>query len=184
MSSTFSTIPYLYPQNKTHITTMTTSEDTRTVDYEIREATTADFPVIIELIRELAFYEMAPEKVTNSVEQMEGEADLFQCVLAVDATGRVLGMALWFYAYYTWVGKSLYLDDIYVREAYRGNGIGGALLERVFAAARAAGCKRVRWQVLDWNTPAIEVYKRYGADIDDQWLNCSFDQEGISRFPE
>ncbi len=163
---------------------MTTPEDTRTIDYEIREATSADFPVIIELIRELALYERAPEKMTNSVEQMEQEADLFRCVLAVDATGRVLGMALWFYAYYTWVGKSLYLDDIYVREESRGYGIGGALLKRVFADARENGCKRVRWQVLDWNEPAIEVYKRYGAEIDSEWLNCSFDRQGINLFPE
>jgi GNAT superfamily N-acetyltransferase len=161
----------------------TTSKEKNNIDYVIREATRADFPVIIELIRELALYEKAPEKVTNSVEQMEQEADLFRCLMAENSNGEPLGMALWFYAYYTWVGKSLYLDDIYVREAFRGNGIGGALLERVFAAARAAGCKRVRWQVLDWNTPAIEVYKRYGADIDDQWLNCSFDQEGIEMFP-
>lgn len=163
---------------------MSISNKQASLDFVIREATRKDFPVIIELIRELALYEKAPEKVTNSVEQMEQEADLFRCVLAIDATGRVLGMALWFYAYYTWVGKSLYLDDIYVREEYRGNGIGGALLRRVFADAREKGCKRVRWQVLDWNTPAIKVYKRYGADIDDEWLNCSFDREGISRFPE
>jgi len=162
---------------------MSISNKKASLDFVIREAKREDFPVIMELIRELALYEKAPEKVTNSIEQMEQEQGLFECLLAEDASGRVLGMALWFYAYYTWVGKSLYLDDIYVREAYRGNGIGGALLKRVFAAARGAGCKRVRWQVLDWNEPAIEVYKRYGAVIDDEWLNCSFDKDGIDSFP-
>jgi len=90
-------------------------------------------------------------------------------------------MALCFFAYYTWVGKSLYLDDIYVMESYRGQKIGTELLKKVFEIAQKEGCKRVRWQVLNWNKPAIEMYEKIGAEIDDEWLNCSFDSEGIKK---
>ncbi len=148
----------------------------------IRKATESDFPEILSMIKELALYEKAPEKVTNSVEQMEHEKDLFRCYIAEKETGEPVGMALYFFAYYTWVGKSLYLDDIYVKEQYRKHKIGSALLKKVFEDARAENCKRVRWQVLDWNEPAIQVYKRYGAEFEDEWLNCSFDEEGIMNF--
>jgi len=149
-----------------------------------RKASEEDFPAVLGLIKELALYEKAPEKVTNSVEQMQNEQHLFRCYVAEKQDGEIIGMALYFFAYYTWVGKSLYLDDIYVKPAYRKHKIGSALLRQVFRDARAEQCKRVRWQVLDWNTPAIEVYKRYGAEIADEWLNCSFDEEGIRWFPD
>ncbi len=150
--------------------------------YTIRRATEKDFPAILAMIRELALYEKAPEKVTNSVEQMRKEKDLFRSFIVEKADGEPIAMALYFIAYYTWVGKSLYLDDIYVKEPYRSYGIGSALLRKVFEDARAEGCKRVRWQVLNWNEPAIQVYKRYNAEIDDEWLNCSFDEKAIREF--
>jgi GNAT superfamily N-acetyltransferase len=150
------------------------------MNVQIREATRDDFPAILEMIRELALYEKAPEKVTNTVAQMEAEQSLFRSFVAVDERGETIGMAVCFFAYYTWVGKSLYLDDIYVKEPYRGLKVGGALLKRVFELANAEGCKRLRWQVLNWNEPAIAVYQRYGSEIDDEWLNCSFDEEGIA----
>lgn len=152
------------------------------MQYTIRSATEDDFPAILSMIRELALYEKAPEKVTNTVEQMKREQDLFRSFIVEKDDGEAIGMALYFFAYYTWVGKSLYLDDIYVKEPFRQYGIGSALLKRVFEDARAEGCKRVRWQVLNWNQPAIEVYKRYHAEIDDEWLNCSFDEDAISAF--
>jgi GNAT superfamily N-acetyltransferase len=148
----------------------------------IRKATEADFPAILSLIRELALFEKAPEKVTNTVAQMQQEKDLFGCYLAESDNNEILGMVLYFFAYYTWVGKSLYLDDIYVKEPYRKQKIGTALLNKVFDVAREENCKRVRWQVLDWNQPAIKMYKKAGAEIDDEWLNCSFDTEGIKNF--
>lgn len=152
------------------------------MNFTLRKATEADFPDILALINELALFEKAPEKVTNTVEQMKQEKHLFGCYVAVTDTGEVAGMALWFFAYYTWVGKSLYLDDLYVKEKYRRHKIGTALLNKVFEVARAENCKRVRWQVLDWNTNAIEMYKKAGASIDDEWLNCDFEHEGISNF--
>jgi len=148
----------------------------------IRKASEEDFPAILLLIKELAAFEKAPEKVTNSVEQMKKEKDLFQCHVAETETGEIVGMAIYFFAFYTWVGKSLYLDDIYVKESFRGQKTGTELLKKVFEVAQKEECKRVRWQVLNWNKPAIEMYKKRGADIDDEWLNCTFDYDGIKNF--
>jgi len=148
----------------------------------IRKATTQDFPAILSLIMELAEFEKASEKVTNRVEQMESEKDLFGCFVAETEENGIVGMALYFFAYYTWVGKSLYLDDIYVKESVRGHRIGKELLKKVFEVADEEGCKRVRWQVLNWNSPAIEMYRKCGAEIDDEWLNCSFEHEAIRNF--
>ncbi len=152
------------------------------MNYNIRKATEKDFPAILSLIKELALFEKAPEKVTNSVEQMIEEKDLFQCLVSETEEKEIAGIALFFFAYYTWVGKSLYLDDLYVKESYRGNKIGTELLKKVFDIAKAENCKRVRWQVLNWNTPAIEMYEKCNANIDDEWLNCDFDYQGIKEF--
>jgi GNAT superfamily N-acetyltransferase len=148
----------------------------------IRQASEDDFASILSLIKELALFEKAPDKVTNSIQQMQKEKDLFRCHVAETETGEIVGMALYFFAYYTWVGKSLYLDDIYVRESFRRHKIGTELLKKVFEEAKKEDCRRVRWQVLNWNKPAIEMYRKYGAEIDDEWLNCNFDQEGIKNF--
>lgn len=148
----------------------------------IRKASDGDFPSILLLIKELAAFEKASDKVTNTVELMREEKDLFHCFVAETETGEIVGMALFFFAYYTWVGKSMYLDDIYVKEEFRKNKIGTALLRKLFEVARSENCKRVRWQVLDWNQPAIQMYKKCGAEIDDEWLNCSFDKDGIKNF--
>ncbi len=148
----------------------------------IREATEADFPAILSLIKELAAYERAPGKVTNSVEQMKEEKDLFRCFVAETGEGEIIGMALYFMAYFTWVGKSLYLEDIYVKEPFRQHRVGSALLRKVFEVARAERCKRVRWQVLEWNDPAIAFYRKCGAELDGEWINCNFDEKGIAGF--
>ena len=148
----------------------------------VRQATTDDFPAILSLIKELAEYERAPEKVTNTVEQMKQEKDLFRCFVAETEAGEIAGMALYFMAYFTWVGKSLYLEDIYVKEPFRQHRIGSALLRKVFEVARAERCRRVRWQVLEWNEPAIAFYRKCGAELDREWINCNFDEEGIANF--
>ena len=152
------------------------------MNINIRIATEDDFPSILLLIKELAAFEKAPEKVTNSVEQMKKEKELFQCFVAETESNEIVGMALYFFAYYTWVGKSLYLDDIYVKESFRKQKIGTALLRKILNVAREEGCRRVRWQVLHWNQPAIQMYKKCGAEIDAEWLNCSFDSDGIKNF--
>jgi GNAT superfamily N-acetyltransferase len=152
------------------------------MEYTIRKATEDDFEGILGLIKELAAFENAPEKVLNSVEQMKEEQDLFHCYVVETAEQELVGMALYYFAYYTWVGKSLYLDDLYVKEAYRGHRIGSDLLELLFQTARENNCKRVRWQVLNWNAPAIALYKKCGADIDNEWSNCDFNAKGIQEF--
>lgn len=152
------------------------------MNINIRIATEDDFPSILLLIKELAAFEKAPEKVTNSVEQMKKEKELFRCFVAETESKEIVGMALYFFAYYTWVGKSLYLDDIYVKESFRKQKIGTALLRKIFNVAREEGCRRVRWQVLHWNQPAIQMYKKCGAEINDEWLNCDFDSDGIKNF--
>ena len=152
------------------------------MNYTIRTAVEEDFPAILAIIKALALFENAPEKVTNTVEQMKAEKDYFHCLVAVGDDGEIMAICLYFFAYYTWVGKSLYLDDLYVLEPYRRNGIASALLDRLFEVARVANCNRVRWQVLNWNGNAIRLYKKYGAAVDDEWLNCDFDRKGILDF--
>jgi GNAT superfamily N-acetyltransferase len=137
----------------------------------IRKGTEADFEAVLEMIKELALFEKAPEAVINSVESMREEKKYFDFFVA-EMEGEIVGMALYFFAYYTWVGKSLYLDDLYVKPAFRGQNIGKALLEKVIEVAKDEQCKRMRWQVLDWNTPAIEFYKKMNASLSQDWINC------------
>ena len=152
--------------------------------YTVREATEGDFPAVLSLIKELAEYERSPDAVTNSVEQMKREQNHFSCFVAELPDGTIAGMALFFTAYFTWVGKSIYLEDIIVSQAYRQMGIGMALMKRVIRRAQDEDCKRVRWQVLDWNESAISFYRKCGAEISSDWLNCTFDEKGIALFNE
>lgn len=152
------------------------------MEFTIRKAVETDYEAVLSLIKELAEFEKAPHKVTNSVEQMKQEQDLFNCYVVEIDSGEIVAMALYFFAYYTWVGKSLYVDDIYVKQAYRRNKIATKLLNILFEQARLENCKRVRWQVLEWNEAAITLYKNCKADIDPEWLNCDFDIEGIKNF--
>jgi diamine N-acetyltransferase len=144
------------------------------MDVTVRKATEKDLTAIFSLIRELAIFENGLDKVTNSVEQMKEEKDFFKCLVAENETGEIIGIALYFFAYYTWVGKSLYLDDLVVKRAFRGNGIGTTLMEKVFEVAKEEKCKRLRLQVLHWNSPAIELYKKNGFTVDKEWYNCDF----------
>ena len=142
----------------------------------IRKTEPKDYPAVLELIKELALFERAPEKVTNTVELMQEENHYFQSLVAEKEDGEIVGMAIYFFAYYTWVGKSLYLDDIVVKEQYRGNKIGTKLLNKVIEFGNENNCKRIRWQVLDWNTDAIEFYRKYGAKLDGEWVNCDIER--------
>lgn len=152
------------------------------MEVTIRNATEHDFPNVLSLIRELADFEKSPDDVTNSVELMKKEKEYFNCIVAEGPENEIIGMSVYFYAYYTWVGKSLYLEDIYVKEQYRKSGVGKALISKIFEIARAEDCKRVRWQVLNWNQNAIEFYRKCGAGINSEWLNCTFDHQGIMNF--
>src|SRR5436305_9517994 len=116
----------------------------------IRKATEKDFYAILELVKGLAIFQNCVEKVNNTVEQMLEEKDLFNCFVAENEHKEIVGIASYFFAYYTWVGKSLYLDDLYVKESHRGQKIGSELLKQIFEVAKNENCKRVRWQVSDW----------------------------------
>ncbi len=150
--------------------------------YTIRKAGENDFPQILEMIKELALFEKAPEKVINTVEYMKQDKDLFGCLVVENDNSEVIAMALYFYAYFTWVGKSLYLDDLYVKPDFRGKGIGSMLLDEIYKIAKSENCRRLRWQVINWNTPAIKLYEKAGAIIDNEWSNCDFDYEQIKSF--
>ena len=154
----------------------------RFMNYTIRLAEEKDYPQILDFIKDLALFERAPEKVLNTVDFMKQEKDLFGCYVAVNENDELIAMALYFFAYFTWVGKSLYLDDLYVKPEYRGYRIGSALLKKIFELAKTENCRRLRWQVINWNGKAIDLYHKVGATIDNEWSNCDFDYEQIKRF--
>ena len=141
----------------------------------IRKGIEADYPAIIDLINEFALFQKTPERVTNTVEQMRADNNLFQCFVAVDDRNRIVGYAAWFLAYFSWTGKALYLDDLYVVESARGLAIGTRLLQTVIDHATATNCVKVRWQVSNWNKTAIAFYRKMGAQIDDVEMNCHFE---------
>lgn len=141
------------------------------MNIEIRKATENDFIVIYELLKEFSVFIKTPEKVTVTLDQMVKDKDCFNCLVAID-NETIIGYAAYFFAYYSWTGKSLYLDDLFVLEQYRGQRIGTRLIGSIIDIARQENCKKVRWQVSNWNKPAIEFYKNLGAKIDDVEQNC------------
>ena len=144
----------------------------------IRDAIREDVPTMFELIKELALYEKAPEQVTNTVEQMYvdgfGNNPIFETIV-LEVESEIVGMALYYFRYSTWKGKRLYLEDLIVSETMRGRGLGEKLLESVIEKARQTACTGLMWQVLDWNEPAINFYKKFGAKFDEEWVNVNID---------
>lgn len=138
----------------------------------IRPHTESDFGQLLYLFKEFAIFEKLPEKMTNSLEQMHAEKEYFQCFVAETPNNEIVGYTTYFYCYYTWTGKSLYLDDLYIRPDFRGNGIGTLLINRIIEYAKENMCNKLRWQVSGWNKPAIEFYKKLGAEINDIEQNC------------
>jgi GNAT superfamily N-acetyltransferase len=138
----------------------------------IRPAVEADMPAVHALVQELAFYEKAPQEVVTTPQQyaQDFRERCFDCFIA-DAEGQVVGLAFYFMAYSTWKGKMLYLEDLVVQEAYRGKGIGRRLFEAVLEEGRRRRCRLVKWQVLDWNEPAIAFYRTFGAVLETEWWN-------------
>ncbi|MES2732996.1 MAG: GNAT family N-acetyltransferase [Bacteroidota bacterium] len=143
----------------------------------LRKGTREDIPQVLGLIQELALYEKAPYEVENTVEQMLidgfGEKPIFDFFVAEPSPGKIVGIALYYFRYSTWKGRRLYLEDLIVTEQYRGQGLGKMLFEAIIQEAKATRSHGVVWQVLDWNEPAIQFYKRYGASFDGEWINCS-----------
>lgn len=132
----------------------------------IRRAVKADFADIFNLFREFSVFQKTPEKMHITLQQLEEDEQYFQCFVAV-ADGQIIGYATYFFAYYSWTGRGVYLDDLYVRESLRKYGIGRQLLDTVIQHAKENDCRTVRWLVSRWNTNAIEFYKKIGAHVDD-----------------
>ena len=142
----------------------------------IREAVREDCSRLLELIKELAVYERAPDDVTVTLEHFResgfGKNPVWWTWVA-EVDGRVQGFALYYIRYSTWKGQAMYLEDIIVTEKFRGHGIGKQLFEKLIVVAKEKGFNRIIWQVLDWNEPAINFYKRYATSFDNGWVNCS-----------
>jgi GNAT superfamily N-acetyltransferase len=142
------------------------------MEITIRTAAESDFPQIVELFMEFATFEKLPEKMTNTVERMMKEKDFFHCFVAETVDKRIIGYATYFFGYYTWIGKSVYMDDLYVKPEFRASGTGTLLIDRVIELAKSSQCHKLRWQVSDWNKPAIGFYKSIGATVDNTEQNC------------
>lgn len=149
----------------------------------IRKANQGDVPHILQLIRELAEYEKAPNEVVVTEEILLrdgfGIHPLFHCYVAETADGRIPGMALYYIKYSTWKGPCVFLEDIIVSQSERRSGIGKLLFDRVLADAKERGALRMEWQVLDWNTPAIKFYEKYQPEILHEWMNFRLSGEQI-----
>ncbi|MBK7562488.1 MAG: GNAT family N-acetyltransferase [Chitinophagaceae bacterium] len=142
----------------------------------IRRAEREDCPRLLELITELAIYEKAPDDVTVTLEHFTesgfGSSPVWWSFVA-EVNGVIQGFALYYIRYSTWKGQAMYLEDIIVTEEMRGNKIGKMLFDRLIEEARKKKFNRIIWQVLEWNEPAINFYKKYNAEFDNEWLNCS-----------
>ncbi|HOZ77665.1 MAG TPA: GNAT family N-acetyltransferase [Ferruginibacter sp.] len=149
------------------------------MDITIRAAIKEDCPRMMELIKELAAYENAPEQVTVSFEHFTesgfGASPVWWAYVA-EANGRVEGFALYYTRYSTWKGQRMYLEDIIVTEKMRGHGLGKMLMEKLITTAKEKSYSGMMWQVLDWNEPAINFYKKFKeVRFDSEWINCSID---------
>lgn len=142
------------------------------MNIKIRQANEADYPRILELFKEFATFEKHPEMVTNSVELMMQEKEFFNCFVAVTGEKIIVGYATYFFSYPTWIGRSLYMDDLYVIPEYRSKGLGLKLTQTLIDFAEETGCKKMHWQVSDWNHSAISFYESLGAKIDRNKYNC------------
>jgi GNAT superfamily N-acetyltransferase len=138
----------------------------------IRQAIKSDIADIFSLVKELAVYEKAPEAVITSVEiyEKDFEAGIFEAIVA-EKEGEIVGMALYYMAYSTWRGRMLYLEDFVVRDAFRRYGAGQLLFDTFLGIAKQKGATLVKWQVLDWNEPAIKFYEKNNAIIETEWWN-------------
>jgi GNAT superfamily N-acetyltransferase len=156
--------------------------------FSIRSATVADVPIILQLIRDLATYERAPNEVAATEEQLVdvlfGEKPAAEVLLAFEKEEPV-GFAVFFHNFSTWLGRpGLYLEDLFVKPEHRGKGHGRALLVDLAKIARDRGCGRMEWAVLDWNEPAIQFYRQLGAAPNEEWTVFRLTSEGIAKLAQ
>ena len=141
----------------------------------IRKGIKKDIPQVLDLIKELAKYENSIEKVSNTVERIEndgfGETPIFDLFVAENSK-KIIGIAITYYRYSTWLGRKLYLEDLIISKNYRRKGIGGKLFDFVINFAKEKKCTGLDLRVLDWNTIGIDFYKKYNMKFDNKWTNC------------
>jgi len=151
----------------------------------IRKGKINDMPAVLSLIQELAIFEKEPDAVVVTVADLErdgfGEKPLFHTFVA-ELNGEIIGMALYYYRYSTWKGKTIHLEDLIVNEAHRGTGAGLALYTEIIKQGKSDGVRRLEWNVLDWNEPAIRFYEKSGAKVLEDWRVVHMDEKGMKRF--
>jgi GNAT superfamily N-acetyltransferase len=152
---------------------------------KIRKAAQKDMPFVLELIQELAAFEKEPEAVVVTVDDLirDGFSDspLFHCLVA-EKENTIIGMALFYYRYSTWKGKTIHLEDLIVKANQRGTGAGFALYQEIIKQGKKDNVRRIEWNVLDWNIPAIAFYEKSGARVLADWRVVQMDENGIERF--
>jgi GNAT superfamily N-acetyltransferase len=151
----------------------------------IRKGEKKDMKAVLELIQELATFEKEPDAVVVTVADLErdgfGDNPMFYTFVA-EFDGDVVGVALYYYRYSTWKGRTIHLEDLIVKEKMRGSGLGFALFAEIIAQAKRDKVRRIEWNVLDWNTPAIDFYIKSGAKVLDDWRVVHMDENGINEF--
>ena len=157
-------------------------------DFQIRPARVEDVPIILQLIRDLATYERAPDEVVATegelIDVLFGERRVAEVLLGFEEESPV-GFAVYFYNFSTWLGRpGLYLEDLFVKPEKRGKGYGRALLVELAKIARHRGCGRMEWAVLDWNEPAIKFYRALGAKPMHEWTVFRLTREEIAKLAD
>ena len=155
------------------------------MDINIRKGAEADLEQVLGLVKELAIYEKAPNEVEVTLQEMQnwgfGKDKVFDFFVA-EHQNKIIGIALYYYKYSTWKGKCLFLEDIIITEKYRRYGLGSKLFNEVALVAKQQQVRRMEWQVLDWNEPAINFYKKYKAHLDGEWINGKLTHTQLQSF--
>ena len=150
----------------------------------IRKGTQQDIAQALGLVKELALYEKAPNEVEVTIEEMTewgfGADKQFDFYIA-EIDNTIVGIALYYFKYSTWKGKCLFLEDIIVTENHRQKGIGKLLFNKVVEVAKQTKVRRMEWQVLEWNAPAIKFYEGYNATLDGEWINCKLTNHQLEK---
>lgn len=144
------------------------------MDITIRKVTEQDLPKVFKLVKEFAHYLNKAEKVKTTIDDFVKNQENYSCILAENTKGEAIGYALFSTLFHTWSGKSIFLDDLYVRDEYRRCSVGTMLICSLIEYAKQQQVKSINWQVLDWNESAISFYKKMGATVGDENLNCTF----------
>lgn len=150
----------------------------------IRKGKKEDLPAVLDLIKELADYENALDKVTLTLKELENDGfgkRPWYWFLVAEKDNQIIGLSFYFVRYSTWKGKFLFLEDFVIKEEYKRQGIGSLLFEETIKVCQELGTNGMIWQVLDWNTPAINFYKKYNADISGEWLNGKLTKDQINK---